>query len=286
VADGSTARISPTAYYTGHVWCRNGLSDPALDTREGAALFALMRPAMRVGRALTGGVALEEMLLQRHRIIDHLLSQAIESGRVGQVLEIAAGMSGRGVRFARRYGPRGLVYVEGDLAGMAALKRSRLASAGLQGEGHHIVALDVLAGGGPLALEQATARLLDPRKGIAVVTEGLLSYFDTPTAEGLWRRLSGFVAPFAGDVYLSDLHVGGAYTSRPARVFRRMLQVFVRGRTHTHFARIADVAPALAGHGFARATVHRPRDWSAELSLPGAGGLETVQVLEASTRAS
>lgn len=284
MSDSSTARISPTAYYTGHVWCRNGLSDPALDTPEGAALFGLLRPVMRVGRALTGGVALEEGLLQRHLIIDRLLSRAIETGRVGQVLEIAAGMSGRGVRFARRYGPAGLVYVEGDLAGMADRKRSRLASAGLAVAHHHVVALDVLADGGPLALEQATGGLLDPGKGIAIVTEGLLSYFDTPTAEGLWRRVAGFVAPFASDLYLSDLHAGGAFTSRPVRAFQRMLQVFVRGRTHNHFARISDVAPALAKNGFVLATVHRPRDWGAELSLPGVGGLETVQVLEASTR--
>src|SRR5581483_12294560 len=61
----STARVSPTAYYTGHVWCRNGLSHPALDTREGAALFTMLRPVMLAGRAVTRGVALEEMLLQR-----------------------------------------------------------------------------------------------------------------------------------------------------------------------------------------------------------------------------
>jgi O-methyltransferase involved in polyketide biosynthesis len=280
----SSSRISPTAYYTGHVWCKNGLSDPALDTREGAWLFGLLRPAMLVGRALTGGVALEEMLLQRHRIIDHLLARAIESGRVGQVLEIAAGMSGRGVRFSRRYGPARLVYVEGDLEGMAARKRSRLAASGLASGHHHVVALDVLADDGPLALAGATRGLFDHGKGIAVVTEGLLSYFDTRTTEGLWRRLARFAASFSGDVYLSDLHLGDSMNIPAVTVFRGMLQVFARGRTHVHFTRASEVAPALAKQGFARATVHHPRDWAVELSLPGQGGLETVQVLEASTR--
>jgi O-methyltransferase involved in polyketide biosynthesis len=239
---------------------------------------------MRIGRALTGGVALEEMLLQRHRIIDHLLTRAIESGRVGQVLEIAAGMSGRGVGFSRRHGPAGLVYVEGDLPGMAARKRSRLASAGLARDGHHIVALDILADDGPLSLAQATRGLFDHGKGIAFVTEGLLSYFDTQTAEGLWRRLAQWATSFPDDVYLSDLHLGGGMGVPAVAVFRQMLQVFARGRTHIHFARASEVAPALATQGFARATVHRPRDWASELSLPGIGGLETVQVLEASTR--
>jgi O-methyltransferase involved in polyketide biosynthesis len=280
----STARISPTAYYTGHVWCRNGLSDPALDTTEGAILFSLSRPLMLLGRALTGGVALEEMLLQRHRIIDRLLTDAIEQGRVGQVLEIAAGMSGRGVRFSRRYGKGGLVYVEGDLPAMATRKRTRLAAAGLASDHHRIVPLDILADEGPEALQAAARGLFDRSKGIAVVSEGLLSYFDTPTIEGLWRRIAGFVAPFAADLYLSDLHLGGKMDVAAVKVFQQMLRVFARGRTHVHFRFASEVAPALAKEGFARAVVHRPCDWARQLGLPGTEGLETVQVLEASTR--
>jgi O-methyltransferase involved in polyketide biosynthesis len=278
----STERISPTAYYTGHVWCRNGLSDPALDTRTGALLFAALRPVMRIGRAATGGAALEEMLLQRHRIIDHLLSRAVESKAIGQVVEIAGGMSGRGLRFAQKYGEAGLVYVEGDLPAMAARKRGRLGSAGLTRPGHHVVALDVLADAGSWSLEEATRGLLDPKRGIAVVTEGLLPYFDTPTAERLWRRLAGFVAPFPRDMYLCELNTG---VSGPAvRVFREMLRVFARGRIHFHFAAEAEVAPALARQGFKHAKLHHPKDWAASLGLAGTNGTELVQVLEASTR--
>jgi O-methyltransferase involved in polyketide biosynthesis len=280
----STARVSPTAYYTGHVWCRNGLSHPALDTREGAALFTMLRPVMLAGRAVTRGVALEEMLLQRHKIIDHLLSREIEAGRISQVLELAAGMSGRGVRFARRFGASGLVYVEGDLPGMAHRKRDTLASAGLGRPGHHVVAVDVLTDVGAQSLTEATQGLFDTRYGIAVITEGLLSYLDTPSVEGLWRRIAAFVAPYSADIYLSDLHLGGRMDVAAVRVFRNMLQVFARGRTHVHFKDEADVAPAFAKQGFPRAVVHRPSDWGQELALPGVGGLETVQVLEASTR--
>jgi O-methyltransferase involved in polyketide biosynthesis len=282
----STDRISPTAYYTAHVWCQNGLSHPALDTHRGAAMFLALRPIMRVGRAFTGGVALEEMLLQRHLLIDHLLSTAIESGRVGQVLEIAAGMSGRGLRFAQKYADRGLVYVEGDLPVMAARKRSRLTAAGLERPGHHVVALDILKDEGPDSLGAATAGLFDRSQGIAVITEGLLSYFDTPATQGLWRRLAAFVAPFKDDLYLSDLHLGAREKARSIEVFLRGLGVFARGRIHTHFTRLSEVAPALAQQGFARTIVHRPADWQARLSLPGTGGLEVVQVIEATTRRS
>ena len=244
----------------------------------------MLRPVMRAGRAVTRGVALEEMLLQRHKIIDHLLAREIESGRIGQVLVLAAGMSGRGVRFARRFGASGLVYVEGDLAGMAHRKRETLAAAGLGRPGHHIVAVDVLTDVGVQSIGEATQGLFDTRSGIAVITEGLLSYLDTPSTEGLWRRIAGFVSPFSADTYFSDLHLGGRMNVRAVRVFRNMLQVFARGRTHVHFQDEGEVAPALAQHGFARAVVHRPSDWEKELSLPGVGGLEAVQVLEASTR--
>lgn len=193
-------------------------------------------------------------------------------------------MSGRGVRFSGRYASAGVVYVEGDLPAMAARKRSRLASAGLTRPNHHVVALDILAGDGPLSLPEATRGLFNREKGIAIVTEGLLPYFDGATAARLWRRLADFASPFAADVYLSDLYLSGRANVGAVRVFRGMLSVFARGRTHLHFARKSEVAPALARAGFARTVVHRPRDFAQRLHLPGIDGLEVVQVLEASTR--
>ena len=114
---GSDA-IGPTAHYTAHVWARNGMSHPALTTSTGRVLFNATRPTMAVSKAM-GGVTLEEFLLARHRLIDHLLDAAIEEGRVGQVLEIACGLSPRGWRFAGRFGDQ-IDYVEADLPAMAA----------------------------------------------------------------------------------------------------------------------------------------------------------------------
>jgi O-methyltransferase involved in polyketide biosynthesis len=167
---------------------------------------------------------------------------------------------------------------------MTARKRARLAAAGLSRPQHIVVAVDVLADAGPLSLGEATRDVFDRTKGIAIITEGLLAYFDTPTTQGLWRRLAAFAAPFAGNVYLSDMHLGATMAGPAVAIFRRMLQVFARGRTHMHFVHEGDVGPALAAQGFRRTVVHRPRDWASELALPGVGGLETVQVLEASTR--
>src|SRR5918992_4033897 len=101
--------ISPTAHYTGHVWGRNGLSDPRLATLEGRLLFDALAPAMAASRAL-GGPTLEGLLLARHRIIDQQLAGAIDDGWVAQVIEVGCGMSPRGWRFVERYGER-LTYV-------------------------------------------------------------------------------------------------------------------------------------------------------------------------------
>src|SRR4051794_2883428 len=117
---GGPDAISPTAHYTGHVWVRNGLSHPELATLEGRVMFDAIEPAMIASRVV-GGPTLERMLLARHRLIDDLLTRSIDDGRIGQVIEIACGMSPRGWRFAERYGDE-ISYIEADLPDMAARK--------------------------------------------------------------------------------------------------------------------------------------------------------------------
>src|SRR5436305_6924563 len=137
---GGPESISPTAHYTGHVWRRNGLSHEELGTLEGRVLFDALEPAMLASRAL-GGPTLEALLLARHRIIDDALTGAIDGGRISQVLEIAAGMSPRGWRFAERYGDR-LTYVEADLPDMAERKHRALERIASLGEHHRVVEID------------------------------------------------------------------------------------------------------------------------------------------------
>ena len=93
--------ISPTAHYTGEVWRRAGLSHPWLGTCEGRVMVEALHPLMAASGAL-GGPSLESYLLARHRAIDALLIDAVEHHGVTQVIEIAAGMSARGWRFANR----------------------------------------------------------------------------------------------------------------------------------------------------------------------------------------
>ena len=177
--------ISPTAHYTGAVWSRNGLSTPELSTGLGRASFNSLRPAMAVSGAL-GGVTLEQFLLARHRLIDHLLETAIAAGRISQVLEIATGMSPRGWRFARDHGAA-IDYIEADLPAMAARKREALERAGSLNEHHRVVEIDALPDTGPNSVGAITGEL-DHGRGLAVITEGLIAYLDLDGVLGLWRR--------------------------------------------------------------------------------------------------
>jgi O-methyltransferase involved in polyketide biosynthesis len=260
----SSARISPTAHYTGYVWARNGLSHPELETVEGRVLFESLRVPMEVSRLLGGGT-LESYLLARHRAIDTLLEGAIEDGRVDQVVEVACGLSPRGLRFARRYGER-LTYIEADLPGMVERKRAALARIGSLSDRHRVEEVDALRDESLAAVSTT----LDPGQGLAIITEGLLGYLDHDSVLGIWRRFARTLATFARGTYISDIHIGELQNMQ-VRAFRVMLSAFVRGRVHLHFGTEDEVVAALREAGFASAEVQRAADGAGEASDPGAG---------------
>ena len=114
--------ISPTAHYTGYTWVKNGLSDNRLATAKGYYLFLSLEPFMILGRWFKTAT-LEDMLLTRHQLLDKKLDDAIKSGRVTQIIEVAAGLSPRGLRFTKKYGDK-IKYIEADLPDMVKLKKS------------------------------------------------------------------------------------------------------------------------------------------------------------------
>jgi O-methyltransferase involved in polyketide biosynthesis len=269
----SSSSISPTAHYTGYVWARNGLSHPRLSTLEGRLMFDSLQPAMIASR-LVGGPTLEGYLLARHRTIDALLERAIEDDGVTQVIEVAAGLSPRGWRFASRYGER-LTYVEADLAGMIARKRRALEQMGSLGEHHRVVEVDALREDGPGSIA-ALAAELDRAGGLAIITEGLLSYLPGDAVDGLWRRFASALSEFSTGVYLSDLHLGT--DENPAvQAFRAALSVFVRSRVRLHYQSADDAVAALLAAGFARARLHSGG------SEAGDSGSRLAHIIEAST---
>ncbi len=276
---GSDA-ISPTAHYTGYVWYHHGLSHAGLVTPQGRALYHAARP-LNAGSRTVGGPTLEGFLLARHRAIDSLLDQAIEDGRVSQVIEVAAGLSPRGWDFCRRYG-RKLRYIEADLPDMARRKRERLAAAGLETPRHSVVALDALADGGALSLA-ALSKKLDRKKGLAIITEGLLNYFDTDSVLGMWRRFAGVLGQFPAGVYYSDLHVASENRGAGNRAFGQMLGRFVRGKVYLHFGSVAEAEAALKHSGFKSARLITPPPQSVKDGTVDVKGAKLVRVVDAMT---
>jgi len=275
----SSSAVSPTAHYTGETWVRNGLSHPQLATWQGRALHLATSLPTTASRML-GGPTLDGLLLARHRIIDSILDDVVEGG-VGQVVEVACGMSPRGWRFSERHGKR-LTYVEADLPAMARRKREALARMGSLSERHRIVELDVLRESGPGSLE-ALAEELDPHLGLVVVTEGLLTYLDDETVDALWARLARVLSRFSEGTYITDLRFARPERGVAERAFDVILGAFVRGKVHAYRGNEAAAAAALRGAGFAEARLHRGDEHPAAAELRGDPGAGVICIVEATT---
>lgn len=276
----STARVSPTAHATGYLWYRHGLSDAALVTPQGQRLD-------RGFRALTGltqkvsGISLDAMMLARHKGIDAVLCEAIDAGRVTQVIEIAAGLSARGWRIRQRYGDR-IRYIETDLPDMVRTKRALLENAGLLGPRHQIVVLDALATRGPRSLA-AVARQLDRSQGTAIITEGLMNYLAPDAANGFWKRAAKVLGDFRHGVYLSDAYLTRDNRNLAMLAFGAILQVFVRGRMHVHFQTEARAIDHLERAGFSEVRLHDTASIPETAEHARVRGGALVRILEART---
>jgi O-methyltransferase involved in polyketide biosynthesis len=258
-ARASSAHISPSAHYTGYVWYRHRLAEPAFATGFGRFVHALLSP-ISWGARVGFGLDIEQFLLQRHLQIDARLTAAIEQGGVCQVVEIACGLSPRGRRFSQRY-PQ-LRYLEADLPLMAARKRLLLNGQGWLGSRHRVRAVDILAADGNASLAALFAEL-DQRKPLVVITEGLVNYFELALIESFWTRLADQLRLFPSATYLTELYpdlrehpryrqlrwgVGliGRLTRGTYPLHYRDDQAIEQGFKHCGFREVAVLDPSLA----------------------------------------
>ena len=272
--------ISPTAHYTGYVWLAHGQSHDAFATRAGRFMYHALHGANVLAHH-AGLPSLEGMLLARHRLIDLRLAHAIESGEISQVVEVAAGLSPRGWRFARRYGAR-VTYVEADLPGMLAHKRRILASLGGESPHHRTVEIDALADIGPTSIGAICADL-DPSAGTAILTEGLINYFDRATVVAMWHRFAAALRRFPHSRYLSDIMLADVNRGPLGAGFARLLSAFVRGRVHLHFDS-PDAAEDALDHAGLLGILLDPRDSASELGDLELAGAGRVRIIEAIAR--
>jgi O-methyltransferase involved in polyketide biosynthesis len=279
-AGAATARVSPTAYATGYFWFRQGMSHPAFATPQGKRLDRAFRILTGVTRRLSG-FSLDALMLARHKGIDAQLAKAIESGKVGQVIEIAAGLSPRGWSFMQRYGER-LRYIETDLPAMAACKRGVLEQTGSLSERHRVVELDALARDGANSLA-AVAQQLDPKLGTAIVTEGLMNYLDPASARAVWQRIAETLERFPNGVYFSDVYFNERVQHPAVIAFGALLSAFVKGRMHVHFKTPQELTQIMKTAGFRRVRAIKTDAIKATREYAAQRGGDSVRVLEAWT---
>lgn len=272
-----SAKISPTAHYTGYIWLKYGLSDERLRTHLGPVLYTLLQPMMWYSSSLRRGPVLKDFLLARHKLMDYRLEEEIQSGRVTQVIEIAAGMSPRGLRFAKKYGDK-ITYIEGDLEGMVNRKRAAIGSS--LTSNHQVVYIDALAKNGSNSLSEI-AKTLDASKGLAIITEGLVNYFDEENVRAMWRNFASVLSQFSHGVYFSDIHLGRQNKTPIANAFSKLLSTFVRGGVYLHFESRENVREALLEAGFSKAEIHKPKDWGDKIEECKAKGANLVRVIDA-----
>ena len=272
--------ISPTAHYTGNVWLQHGLSHPAFATLQGQAFYYALKAPMAMAKGF-GGPTLEAFLLARHRLIDLQLENAIASGEITQIIEIAAGLSPRGWRFASRHRER-ITYIEADLLEMAKYKHHLLQAGGLNSDQHHVRIINALADSGADSLAEIASKL-DPEQGLAIITEGLVNYFDTPAVEAMWARFAKVLSGFKHGLYLSDLHVKANNSGSATRMFMGLLSTFVGGSVHLHFKDVAAAEQALSKAGFSQGVLLKPSEFREQLPDCRPRGVNVVRVVCART---
>jgi O-methyltransferase involved in polyketide biosynthesis len=247
--------ISPTAYYTGYVWFKSGLSSlHRISMTKGFILFSLLEPFMLTSR-LRGGPTVENFLLARHLAIDQELSFAVESGRYSHVIELAAGLSSRGSRFHSKYG-QNITYIESDLAAMVEIKREALNYT----VNHKLTTINGLFASGPNSLEELVSTLSQNEKGLIIITEGLVNYMDERTLNLLWSNIRIALSKFKNGIYLSDIHLKPKVEAKDSLLFRSLLSIFVRGSVHLHFDGAEMAASALSQLQFQNVSIKIARE--------------------------
>lgn len=273
----SASRISPTALYTGEVWHRHQRSFDELRVLEGRVFYRALQPAMTASRSL-GGSTLEDFLLARHDLIDAQLHDHLAHHGRAIVIEIAAGLSPRGMRFVRQYG-EAVTYIEADLPPMVLTKRGKIAAHLQAHPNHRVVPVDAFAAKGPNSLP-ALFESLPAHQPVVVITEGLLNYFDRQHVEQLFAQLASLFADRPGSLYVSDIHLQTTNQGLKIRIGKALLGAFVRGRLHLHYERPRDLIDAAAAQGLA-AQLLVPSHYAGQFESCRAIGADLVSILVA-----
>ena len=140
------------------------------------------------------------------------VTRLVEEKGAAQVLELAAGLSPRGMELARR----GVVYVEADLAESMTLKREVVtAILGSVPQGLHLCAASVI----DRAQLLACCSPFDSGRPVAVTMEGLLRYLTFEEKAQLASNVHELLQRYAGWWITPDIHLR-SWAERRSREYR------------------------------------------------------------------
>lgn len=222
---GPEKDLAITALYTNGTWTWGRLPGAELlASRAAKTVFDCTNLALAATKPLTRAPSLRCSLLQRHVIIDKLL----EAAGAKHVLELAAGLSRRGVAVSA---DPSVTYTEVDRPGVVAIKRKLL---GRSAEGRAVLARPNLR----LAAADLAGAALEPfcsappATPLFVVAEGLFMYPDAAGRRALWRRIRALFDERPGTLVF-DL-VPNAERPKPGfagRALELVLKATTRGAT-------------------------------------------------------
>lgn len=278
MSNTDSSSISFTAYYTGEVWRQHGLSNPMFATNTGRVLYGLGRPIEATVTALAGA-SIRTTLLQRHQLIDAVVKRAIREQGITQIVEIACGLSPRGVRLCAEFPD--VQYIEADLPEMAAHKRQLLEQHGMLSRRHRVVSINILEETGSQALDTVFAALDQTQKTL-VITEGLVNYFALDVITPFWQRLATALKHFPAGAYVTDLYPNLTWHPfvRLSNAFKQGLAIATRSSVTLHFEHHQAIEQGFARCGFAQTTVHLPESYYHILPIPTSRVASLVRVVE------
>lgn len=254
--------LSVTALYTAEAWRWAGFAGAELlSSKESEQVFGATNLALGVARPfMSSQPSLKHGLAQRHAMIDHL----VRTSGATQVLELAAGLSCRGVAFSADSSIR---YTEVDLPHVVAKKRQLLERTE---EGRAVLSRPNLRLVEGDVLEAPLEGLIDPSAPLFVIAEGLLMYLTPDRQRALFARVKHLFGatggPFVFDfVPPEEKPKPGAAGAALGFLMKR----FTKGGSFAEEARSRTaVLEDLRSAGFADARALEPRDVADAWSLP------------------
>lgn len=236
--------LSVTAKYTSATWAWGKLPNAdLLVTPDAERVFRIVNGALGITRPFTGAPELRASLLERHRILDELIT----TSRCKNVIELAAGLSRRGITMTEDASIR---YVEIDLPHVVDAKRAILEKSE---RGRDALARPSFTiEKGDVTTIDLDAVLSDAKGSLFVIAEGLLMYLDEAAQNKLFdevsRRLEKCGGSFAFDlVPVSEQKKPGVV----GNALGRAMKFFTKGATFVRDARTREnIRTDLLRHGF------------------------------------